>query len=182
MKRINQYLHEYDFPYHDYFSKFKDELIGNYNLLKKQGWQSNDVGMDPKHELNKVLLPKIEHIIKDNYVTSSQLEFPPLRYYVQNNNTNNEKNGFSYHNHSHLIGNINVVFYLNLPVKGGELGYFISPSSWMKIKPKENKIYMMPHWLYHTALPQEDEDIRISFNWNYPGSNRAVHKITGDIW
>lgn len=181
MNRIHKYLHEYDFPCHDYISQFEEELIKNYNLNKSKGY--NDVSLPIDHELNKNLLPKIDKLIKTNYVTSDQVNFWPLRYYIQNNNTtDNFSGGFNYHNHSHLWGNINVIFYLNPSTQGGELGYFEYPDVPLKTKPKKNKIYLMPHWLYHVPLPQKDHKMRISFNWNYPGSNRAVHKITGDIW
>lgn len=183
MNRIHKYLHEYDFPYHDYLSKFENELIKNYNLIKNNRLVvSNDVGLNIDHELNKNLLPKIDNLIKANYLTTPQVQLFPLRYYVQDNNTNNTPKGFGYHNHSSLLGNLNIIFYLNPSIQGGELGYFEFPNVPLTIKPKKDKIYVMPHWLYHTALPQRDNKVRISFNWNYTGTNRAIHKLTGDVW
>jgi|TARA_R110000803_G_C11835597_1_gene303887 hypothetical protein len=173
---LHKYLHEYDFPYSDYLKQYESYIL---KCSSENSTNSNDVYLH-EQELNSYIIPKIIQIINDNYIVSSPLTYPVLRGFVLNDIDNSKDEYF--HNHSHLLGNINVVFYINLPQEGGGLSFKDENENIFEIKPKENKIYLMPHWLYHRPLPQKDNINRISFNWNYTGSNRPINKFTGDIW
>jgi hypothetical protein len=129
-------------------------------------------------EFDRYFIPKIESIINKHYIVTPSFERTTIRCYKQTN----QDESYIFHNHVGILGNINVIFYINIPKEGGELEFLDPVSNTIRIKPQKDKIYLMPQWLYHTPLPHKDDITRISFNWSYAGTNRPIHKQTGDVW
>ena len=50
------------------------------------------------------------------------------------------------------------------------------------LKPRKDKIYLSPYWIYHSPLPQTDSKVRISINIEYLCERRTKHKLTGQVW
>ena len=132
------------------------------------------------HEEN---LDRLNKIIKKNYWTDKPIANLGLRAYVQNN----KENSSFYHNHK-TPGSISGIFYLDPPQEGGEISFLINPDQDIPhlkeiiFKPKKNKLYLFPYWMYHKPLPQKDEDYRICFNWVHGSPTRPIHKFTKSQW
>jgi hypothetical protein len=175
---INDYIHEYDFPYHDSLKPYKEELVNYYNSLKKENKNLADCPLSHTHPLHALLSPKLNKLIKKNYWVNPPLIDYGFTLYIQNHI---QSTSF-YHNHL-SPSSISGVFYLDPPQEGGEIIFSINPGSEeIIIKPKKNKLYLFPYWLNHTPLPQKDEKYRVCFNWIYGSSIRPVHKMTLSQW
>ena len=102
--------------------------------------------------------------------------------YTQNNN----QTQFRYHNHIHTQASICGVFYTKIPKVGGEFQVIHSPffpyERPLTFKPKINKIYFFPSWLYHSPSPQKDKETRICINITYTTHSRPIVKGDGVIW
>ena len=174
-KRIHPYLHEYDFPYHDYIKEFKSEILEAYEVQKHQA-TSYDIEIH-NPVLEKFLIEKLLKITHKNYIVGERRIECGIRAYIQNNEYYMSK----FHNHAAVPGNICCVFYIDIPKVGGELEFHFGEYK-VKIKPEKDKIYFFPIWAYHKPLPQEDEETRICFNWSYGGNIRPINLITSEPW
>lgn len=181
----NNIVHVYDFNYSQIVERFKDEIIKDYFQIHNPNLEpldTNDILLPLTHPLREILAPKIESIIEENFYVGKKLGPTLLRVYVQNN----QKSSSNLHSHHHLFGSIAGVFYYNTPKEGGEFFYRYLENNIIgeeqKIKIEENKLYLFPMWLPHTALPQKDEINRICFNITYPSNERPIHKETGMRW
>lgn len=174
---LHEFVHEYNFPYHDYLSTFKPELLDNYNKEKLNNPRTTDFRISNLQILNKIN-PKIDKIIKTHYWVGKKLIDLGLRVYIQNN----KENTSILHTHSWNPGTLAAVFYVDPPKKGGELLFTDTTSFEFKLHPQPNKLYVFPMWLFHKPLPQQDEKYRLCFNWAYGGNTRPVHKVTGKPW
>jgi len=183
VNEIQTYIHEYDFPYHDYLKSYKEDLINHYFYLKKENKNITDFDLPLFHPITTFLIPKLNKIIKKNYWTDKPIANLGLRAYVQNN----KENSSFYHNHK-TPGSISGIFYLDPPQEGGEISFLINPDQDIPhlkeiiFKPKKNKLYLFPYWMYHKPLPQKDEDYRICFNWVHGSPTRPIHKFTKSQW
>jgi len=174
--RLHKYVHEYDFPYHDFLSSFKGRVLEEYGNKGDMYGPISNIGCEIK-EINDFLIPKLNLLVESYYSLDKPWAPHGIMLYVQDNKDSNH----TFHNHMGapvLTG----VFYLDPPQNGGELEIMDLPFDSIKIKPKKDKVYIFPSWAYHRPLPQEDTTPRISFNWGYISSKRPVHKLSGDIW
>jgi hypothetical protein len=179
---INDWLHEYDFPYEDFLIKYRDSLISNYFIRRKKQEITNNESLTDiaiEKEISDFLVPKIDKIVQDNYWVGDCLINLGLRVYIQDNFNYTS----FYHKHVADPGSLVGVFYLDPPENGGELSFKlnIDGEPWI-LKPKSNKLYLFPNWIDHTPLPQKDNKPRICFNYAYGGNIRPIHKITGKQW
>ena len=92
----------------------------------------------------------------------------------------NKTSHVNFHNHQNTA-TINATFFIDPPRIGGEMAFLMGDEKYL-LKPKINKIYLSPYWIYHSPLPQKDDKIRISVNLEYFCQSRPKHKLTGDIW
>ena len=179
---IHDYIHEYDFPYHDHLKKHKEEILHNYFTQKEQNKFLTDFNLPNEHSLTSLLIPKLNKLVKKHYWTKKPLLNTGLRVYVQNNK---DSKSF-YHNHPDSC-TITGVFYLDPPLEGGEILFLLNPDrdhphKEILVKPQKNKIYLFPSWLYHKPVPQKDINYRICFNWNYGSNIIPIHKLTSIQW
>ena len=184
VNKLNDYIHEYDFPYHDFLKNYKNELLAKYFSLISNKKSLTDFFIPIDHPLNIYIQPKLNELIQKNYWVDTPTANLSLRTYIQNNKNNQS----FYHNHP-FASSISGVFYVDPPQKGGELSFIVDPnkdpnSSEGKIiiKPQKNKLYLFPYWLYHKPCPQEDEDYRICFNFMYGSPSKPIHKMSAIQW
>lgn len=174
---LHDYVHEYDFPYHDYLSKFKPELLDIYHHNRLSNPKITDFRIGNLNIL-ATINPEIDKIIQKHYWVGEKLLDLGLRVYVQNN----KENVSFLHAHAYNSGTLAAVFYVDPPKKGGELLFTDTNSFEFKLHPQPNKLYVFPTWLFHKPLPQQDENYRLCFNWAYGGNIKPVHKITLKTW
>ena len=178
---INKYFHEYDFPYNDYLQKEKDNLVDFYT--KNVNKDTYDVGLY-QTPINAFFNKKINKIIEKYYIVKKSLYPPALNLYIQSNEPYITDD--RYHNHIHHPFAICGVFYTNLPDEGGEFSFYHPPHIPQKspiiIKPKINKLYLFPPWLYHATLQQQTPTPRISLNIGYISNSKAILKDYNIIW
>ena len=183
---IHKFIHEYDFPYHDYLKIYKEELISNYLRQKEFDKSITDLQLPMSHPLNIFLPSKLNKIVKKNYWTGKPLTNYGFRIYIQNNINNTS----FYHNHinEYQTSSISGVFYTDPPKDGGEISFLVNPDNHpdspkeIIIKPKQNKLYLFPYWIFHKPLPQKDEEYRICFNWVHGSPTRPIHKLETITW
>ena len=180
---IHPFIHEYDFPYHNYLKEYKTEIINNYFSIKKKYPNVTDYPISLNHPLSILLEPKLNTLIKENYYINEPLSKFGFRTYIQNNQN------FTSVYHNHLSpSSISATFYLDPPKDGGEIKFLVgfdekeNQSQEIFIKPKSDKVYVFPYWLFHSPTPQKDEEYRICFNWGYSSPQRPVHKMTLLPW
>ena len=181
-KRLHFYLHEYDFPYHNYllenliyidkiYEEGKVDALGNE--LANVRLYHNDIW--------NFLNPKLIKIVTENYYVSPPFIDHEIGIYKQQNNSHI----YSSHNHYHSSTIIGVV-YINppKPQEGGELILHPNPvyEDIIKITPKPNKLYLFPGWVFHHVSPQTISIPRYSLNWGYYSRMRPIHKLTSDKW
>lgn len=180
---LHKFLHEYDFPYHDY-------LLDNLSTIDKM-YEENKIDALGNHSANVMfysndiwnfLNPKLNQIVTENYYVSPFFADNHIGIYKQ---TNNQDHQYPSHNHvstTTIVG----VFYINPPKinEGGELILHTSSvySDYIKIIPQPNKLYLFPSWVYHHVSPQINPTPRYSLNWGYNSVLRPIHKLTGDLW
>lgn len=172
MKILHPYLHEYDFPYHDFLLKFKKNIIAQYNENRFKIPNANDVQVYIQ-EIDDVLEPKIQEIITKHYFTTPSNFAGGFRAYIQSN----RKFTSRWHNHMASKSYIQGVLYIDPPKEGG--GFQIldqSANIGYTLQPQPNKLYLFPCWLYHRPLPQKDEKIRICLNWMHDSLARPIFK------
>lgn len=174
---LHDFVHEYDFPYHDYLLKFKPHLLDIYFNQRQNNKSVTDFRVANLEILN-FINPKIDKIIETHYWVGEKLLDLGLRVYIQNN----KENTSFLHAHAWNPGTLAAVFYVDPPEKGGELVFTDTTNFEFKLKPQRNKLYVFPMWLLHKPLPQEDEDYRICFNWAYGGNVRPTHKVILKPW
>ena len=180
--RLNPYLHEYEFPHHDY-------LLHHFEYL--QSLFSKGIEKQLKENTNNVFLnegpvydfinSKLIEVITENYHVSSPFSHSSIGVYLQTN----EQFISTYHNHI-SSSDITCILYINPPPPGtgGELQCLteVLEDAPIVVKPQVNKLYVLPSWVYHRPIPQTHPSPRISLNWGYNSSIRPIHKITGDRW
>ena len=155
---IHPFIHEYDFPYHSHLKEYKTEILNNFFSWKKEKPSITDFPLPLNHPLVTLLEPKLTTLIKDNYYVDKPLSNFGFRAYIQNNQN------FTSFYHNHLSpSSISAVFYLDPPKEGGEIKFLLGFDEENKpqelyLKPKKDKVYIFPYWLYHSPLPQTDEE------------------------
>ena len=181
INQLDNLILECDFPISNIISKYlpiiQNEFEEFWDLPNKKGY---DMGIKDR-EVTSHIIYRISNIIESVFdVRKVQDHIPSVRVYIQTNT----QYGSVLHNHSHNIGNICSIFYVNIPKNGGEILFKNSKLQGGEyiLKPKKDKLYLFPIWLDHKPLPQLDELHRISFNWNYPGYTRPIVKRSGEIW
>ena len=132
MNIIHDYIHEYDFPYHNYLKKYKESLVDIYLTYKNNNPLLTDLQLSNNEEIPTFLLPKIKKIIKKSYWIDKPIIDYGLRIYVQNDKSNTS----FYHNHM-LASSLSAVFYLDPPREGGELLFLTGFTNNNNNKPKE---------------------------------------------
>jgi len=182
-KRLHKYLHEYDFPYHDYLVKNLDYIDKIYEEGKTDALGNYSANVMFSH--NKIwsfLNPKLNEIVSKNYYVSPFFVENDMGIYKQ---TKNQDHVYPSHNHIHS-STITGVFYINPPQinEGGELILHVNNvyNNPISVNPKPNKLYLFPSWIYHHVTPQTSSTLRYSVNWGYNSVLRPIHKITGDLW
>lgn len=179
---IHPYVHEYDFPYHDILKQYKNEILNEYFIRKKINPRLTDLSLPINHSLVSFLTPSLNKIVNDNFIIEkSKMNFG-FRAYVQNNTLSTS----FYHMHK-TTSSLSGVFYLDPPKEGGEISFLVEPDGppnqkEIIIKPKKDKVYFFPYWLFHKPLPQNDEEYRICFNWMYGSSMRPIYKQSLSPW
>ena len=178
VKELNRWLLEVDFKYSKFLSPYVDDIIEDYKQTKLQEKElSLDIPLNIK-PVNDFILPKLESLVKKYFFIDKEYESLGCHVYIQPPSTTKS----FLHNHAHHPGNICGVFYLNIPNEGGEFRIYNPPFIDLHIKPKVDKLYLFPIWLYHAAMPHKDNITRISFNWIYGGMQRPVYKFKGYLW
>lgn len=193
VKFLNDYVIEDDFPIEDLINKHKEYLIKtfeeNFEKIKKNGDYNF---LLPNNSFTYNILSKFDEIVYNNfYITPTYNNL-----YLHSKENNKEKIFYSrskiflyvqdnkfkspiYHNHIHN-SYLSSVSYSNIPKQGGEIGFIIG-NQIIKIKPKPNKIYFFPSWLYHSPYPHKDNIKRICLNIDYESAIRISPK-NKDIW
>tara|TARA_R100001463_G_scaffold17250_2_gene44277 strand:- start:1072 stop:1602 length:531 start_codon:yes stop_codon:yes gene_type:complete len=173
-KKLDTFIHEYDFPIHDLIIPYKEDIIKQFES-KLNFNKGNNIPYTNSY-LEDLVFPKFLDLIKNNYEVDNLINDLKLWVYVQNNFFNRP----SLHHHI-PTSTLNAVFYINIPKIGGELEFKYEDTSYV-LSPKKDKIYIFPYWLPHKPLPQKDEDKRICFNLEYFCKQRPMHKETQIIW
>ena len=179
--KLHKYIHEYDFPYHNYLIShldfFQTHFLEGINEVQKKG--INNVtffGNSIWEFLNKRLVK----IVQKNYYISKPFHDSGIGIYMQDN-----KKG-TYIPHNHITSSaITGVIYINPPKEeegGGLIFYPNIINESFTIQPKKDKLYLFPAWMMHSPLPQTTLTPRLSLNWGYESGIRPIHKTTGDIW
>jgi len=174
-----------DFPVRDKLLPFKERLVNGYY----EAWANDkDGGRGYSRELFN---DEIKRIVEPLWMEALNYHFHPLPkpadkfrmfVYIQNHRTNRAV----WHNHPEA--ELNAVFYLDAPKKGGELELLtVEPSGAIfekqKLKVEDNKLYIMPFWTYHRPLPQEDTLDRVCFNIQYHTENKKrLIQRNGIFW
>lgn len=186
---LHPYVHEYDFPFHDYLKSYKDSLIKEYYRRKQGDTKNNDFPLF-NHPINNLLVPKLNKIVEENYWVDKTQVNSSLNLYVQNKNTTD----FFFHNHAGTMSSMVGVFYVDIPQDGGELTFLLNPpplnfksstdnrQKTFTLKPLKDKLYLFPYWIYHSPTPQTSDTHRLCFNWSHGSNIRPTHKATGIIW
>jgi hypothetical protein len=184
-RRLHKYLHEYDFPYHDY-------LVNNLNFIDNIYEKGINEALENKavnvpfygNSIFYFLNEKLNEIVLNNYYVDQSPNRAPLGIYKQ---VHTQTHVYSSHNHIDTNDSIIGVFYINPPKfnEGGELILHPGPTydDHISILPEPNKLYLFPSWVFHHVNPQTSTLPRYSLNWGFPSHNKKpIHKITGDIW
>lgn len=178
-REINRWVHSYEFKYSDFLGNNLDLIIEDYWDGKKEIAKDSPIRLD---FVNDFINENLNKIIQDNYYAGKNLANSPTNLYVQLPNAPKEEQSF-YHNHTHTVGNIIGVFYLNIPEEGGEFSVWNPPIlDHFQFKPEIDRVYFFPIWLMHKALPHSGDKVRVCFNWAYNGDIRPIHKLTGNKW
>jgi|TARA_B100000900_G_scaffold405991_1_gene416354 hypothetical protein len=187
MKKIQDQIYSYKFPYTNIINKYKPSIIKKYSEefdnRVKTGQPFSDFHFQDTDFTNEIC-PSLEKIVKNNWYTGNILVKQGLRVYIQTDAYFTSV----FHSHEHLLGSIACVFYVNIPKEGGEIEFEYSgnkgPNGYNQIiKPEEDTIYFFPMWLPHRPLPHKDKNFtRLCFNWFYCCETRAQHKYFGDRW
>ena len=178
VRDIVDFIHEYDFPYHDYLLTYKEDILTHYFHYKSQDSTLTDFVYKNK-DLSSFLFPKLNKIVEDNYWGDKHITNNPLRIYIQDNSTPHPLN---FQHHAYGISSLVGVFYLDLPKNGGDLQFLnVENESIFTLKLQKNKLYTFPSWLPHKPIPQEDNTPRVCFNWHYACNTRLIHKINTNI-
>lgn len=172
-----------DFPINNLLDQYKDQIISDYYKSIKESDGTTYSHLITIPEVLNIVKPLWLDVINNNFKSVPKSRKPfQIWAYIQNNSNNRSV----WHNHPEA--ELNTVFYLNTPLKGGELLVLENDPSKNKhevthIKVKPNKLYVMPFWQYHKPQHQEDKDERICFNIQYfsEDGKRLIHK-SGKNW
>tara|TARA_R110000803_G_C11826595_1_gene302693 strand:+ start:50 stop:625 length:576 start_codon:yes stop_codon:yes gene_type:complete len=190
IKQIHSFIIESDFPTEELMEKHKDWIIETY---KKE--IDKTIGLNvftPNNNITIPLIYEFERYVQNHFFTTPTYNNlfshsvhntkdtvvysrSKLFIYVQ-------KGGYkepTFHNHIHS-SYLSSVTYLNIPKEGGEIGFLLGKDE-VKIKPKRNKIYFFPSWLYHAPYPHKDNINRICLNIDFE-SNTRVSPLSGEWW
>ena len=172
--KIENFIHEYDFPIHDLIIPYKNDIIEQFEI---EFGSYNGYNIEYKNpQLENLIYSKFLNLIKNNYIVDNPINPLKLWVYIQNNIFCKS----SLHHHI-PTSTLNAVFYVNIPKIGGEIKFIYNGQS-LTITPKKDKIYIFPYWLPHKPLQQKDEGNRISFNIEYFCEHRPMHKKTKMVW
>lgn len=178
---IHKYLHEYNFPYHDFLLSNIDFFHQHYAEGIKESNSQGSYNVTFAHNfIWDFLTKKLLKIVSKNYYVDNYFKHHSLGIYIQDN-----KNSAPFlHNHMNS-SIISGVFYINPPQEkeGGGLQLYINGiNNPITLQPQPNKLYLFPSWIMHQPLPQTTSTPRICLNWGYQSRSRPIHKITGDLW
>jgi len=172
---ITDYLYEVDFPYVSKMQHDKEKIIKSF--WEKIG-DANEKGshniqyFDDK--LQKNLKKIFYQILHHHFVLSPPLNPFLIHCYVQTK----DEYASVWHNHIHA-SSLAATFYLEIPKEGGEIEFCDHRYGGNTIlKPKLNKLYIFPSWMFHRPLPHYDEDVvRVCVNLDYDCLERPKPKL-----
>ena len=173
LKILFPLIFECDFPQSILFKEYRDDIIINY--AQNIGSQLQNKGSNNVLYENEEIFSILEKQYLD--IISYYFEVPPLKKnlelwtYIQTRSNSINK----FHNH-HLKSDISTTCYLGIPKEGGELRFYIEGKT-LSIKPKLNKLYIFPSWLYHQPTPHKDNIVRICINVDFLFGTRPKVKI-----
>ena len=145
MKKIQDQIYSYKFPYTNIINKYKPSIIKKYSEefdnRVKTGQPFSDFHFQDTDFTNEIC-PSLEKIVKNNWYTGNILVKQGLRVYIQTDAYFTSV----FHSHEHLLGSIACVFYVNIPKEGGEIEFEYSgnkgPNGYNQIiKPEEDTVY-----------------------------------------
>lgn len=166
----------------DICSHYKDDIIDFYfNTFDKNNGQYSLVYNNL--EFNNTVAPILENVMHEFFYLGPKTQHNYINVYVQ---SNEKYYGGTIHNHFRTAS-LSSVFYYNLPDCGGELDIYyphLEEKQFVidRVPVQEDVMYMFPNWLYHCPVEQEDNDFRISFNYDYVCRERPILKKTGTMW
>ena len=160
---LNPLIFECDFPKLNLLQEYRDDIIINY--AEKINPQIQKIPAYSVLYTN----PNIIHQLQEEYnkIITHHFNVSPLKKeielytYVQTNNRGINR----VHNHF-FKATISTTLYLGIPKIGGELVFFIQGEKFY-VKPKPNKLYIFPSWLYHQSTPHKDNITRICINVDF---------------
>jgi hypothetical protein len=181
-KRIQSFVHQYDFPIGDIVRPYMDGLMEEFEhrpkIFSSTVITKKAVNVKIRNkELIDIFQNKLEEILVNNYeIGEFERVEDSMALYIQNDKEYNSV----FHNH---IGfGIVAVFYLALPKDGGEIEFVNPPMDTVILKPELDKVYFFPYWLLHRPLKQKSPETRISVNWGVHCTSRPINKISKDMW
>jgi hypothetical protein len=182
MHPISTHIHEFDFSSSEFLRENKSHLLDLYKKVKSDpNHPHNDVALIDTY-LNFEFNDRIKELIEKYYIVEPTKYDISFNLYVQNK----EKSVNYWHNHIHSPMTICGVMYLDVPKEGGEIQFMHYPDYGEKnpliVKPKEDKIYIFPSWLYHKPMPQKSNIERICINFGYISNSRPIVKNWGILW
>jgi len=178
---IHYYIHEYDFEYSELLQPHIESFIEIFDQYVKDKYLKTNNLILPNIPVIQALETNLHNLIITNYYAGPHAVDSRINLYIQDNTVNEKR--LRFHNHMDSPGNLSLVFYMNIPEENGEISFKFFPyEEDFKIKPKLNKVYVFPSWVYHKPNKHEDNINRLCFNWIYPGNIRPIHKILGNLW
>lgn len=175
----SKFLIELDFPSSKFLGENRDFMLDVYRKHKVES--SNDVILIHT-PINYYFGERIKRSVESSFHLPPTDTDVAINLYVQNSQNSSP----IFHNHIHTPSTICGVFYLDIPKEGGEFEILLSPqedgSGIIKFKPKEDKLYLFPPWLFHRPLPQKDEKPRFCLNFQYITDSRPILKKFGYTW
>ena len=172
---INDYLYEVEFPYVSKMQSHKDVIVKQHY---KDIEEANGHGFLNTKYHHKGLLENLKkvfyQILHHHFDLSPPLKEFEINSYIQTK----DKFASVWHNHIHA-SSLAATFYLEIPKEGGEIEFCDHRYGGNTIlKPKLNKLYIFPSWMYHRPLPHYDEGItRICINLDYSCLERPKPKL-----
>ena len=193
IKQIHSFIIESDFPTEELMGEHKDWIIETYKTkIYKANQQGNYNVFSPNNNITIPLIQEFEKYVYSHFFTiptynnlflhSTHDEKEKIFYSRSKLFIYIQKGGYKepiFHNHIHS-SYLSSVTYLNIPKEGGEIGFMFGKEEF-KIKPKRNKIYFFPSWLYHAPYPHKDNIDRICLNIDFE-SNTRVSPLNGEWW
>tara|TARA_B110000285_G_C14830707_1_gene470746 strand:+ start:114 stop:683 length:570 start_codon:yes stop_codon:yes gene_type:complete len=184
---LDEYLIEIDFPIEDLLLQHAP-FLEKYFFDSRTNSRKGNNYLLPYNSFINIFLKEVEDKMKEifhidlRYVIEGS-NYNPLNPYVYVQQPNNNYVTNNFHNHI-STAYISSTTYLNIPNEGGEIGFLVGGNenpTIMKIKPRRNKMYFFPSWLYHTPYPHKGYQNRITINTDFESNIRISPKL-GHIW